>query len=150
MKVQLELKLADCWIGAFWKRDASILHIWLCVIPCIPLHIQILSKEKRVSTQQAIKQLAEKGYHLDPKAKDRAREEEGYTVLYAFARERRDTDLARCIHCYCYSLEDVYKLLDSLKGDNHLTRKNQIVWAIIGIILFLACYVEAMTLFRPS
>jgi hypothetical protein len=33
--------LPDCWIGVFWKRSEDILHIWICLLPCIPLHIQI-------------------------------------------------------------------------------------------------------------
>jgi hypothetical protein len=40
--LRLELNLADWWIGAFWRRDElRRLHIWICIIPCIPLHIQI-------------------------------------------------------------------------------------------------------------
>ena len=29
-----------------------------------------------------------------------------------------------------------------------MDRKNQVILAVIGIVLFLACYVEAMSLFR--
>lgn len=42
MKIQLEWKLADCWIGVFWKRDKHTLHIWVCIVPCLPLHAQVL------------------------------------------------------------------------------------------------------------
>ncbi len=44
MKMRLEWKLADCWIGAFWKREPGGFHLWICLIPCIPLHIQIDSQ----------------------------------------------------------------------------------------------------------
>ncbi len=42
MKAKLEFKLQDLWIGAFWKRDHtnSIQHLWICLVPCLPLHIQ--------------------------------------------------------------------------------------------------------------
>lgn len=37
--IRLEVKLADCWIGAYWRRDGYALHVWLCLVPCVPLHI---------------------------------------------------------------------------------------------------------------
>jgi hypothetical protein len=46
MKVQLEFKLPDLWIGAFWKRSGDILHIWICLCPCFPIHIQIPRNKK--------------------------------------------------------------------------------------------------------
>lgn len=39
MKVQLEFKVQDCWVGAFWKREEGIQHLWVCVIPMFPVHI---------------------------------------------------------------------------------------------------------------
>jgi hypothetical protein len=44
MKLRLEWKLADCWIGAFWKREQDGFHLWICLVPCLPLHIQIDSR----------------------------------------------------------------------------------------------------------
>ncbi len=39
----VEWKPQDLWIGAFWKRTRfdgfSGYSLWLCVLPCIPLHI---------------------------------------------------------------------------------------------------------------
>jgi hypothetical protein len=40
MKLQLEWKKQDCWIGVYWKRSVSTLHLWICVLPCLPLHLQ--------------------------------------------------------------------------------------------------------------
>lgn len=41
--VALEFKLQDLWVGAFWHRKRSILgseqHIWICLLPCLPIHI---------------------------------------------------------------------------------------------------------------
>jgi hypothetical protein len=46
--VRLEFKVADCWIGAYWHRmdadPAPILHIWLCAVPMLPLHLEILPR----------------------------------------------------------------------------------------------------------
>lgn len=40
--VRFEVKLQDAWIGAYWKRDLYALHIWICFVPCLPLHIIVL------------------------------------------------------------------------------------------------------------
>lgn len=41
---RLELKWQDAWVGAFWKAaDNPILsqtEIWVCVIPCLPIHLK--------------------------------------------------------------------------------------------------------------
>lgn len=47
MKVQFERKLQDMWIGAYWKRDNNVLHIWICFVPCFPLHIQLFGNSER-------------------------------------------------------------------------------------------------------
>lgn len=39
LKVRLEFKLADMWVGVFWDKRGTALHIWLCIIPCFPIHI---------------------------------------------------------------------------------------------------------------
>lgn len=36
---QFEWKLADLWIGAFWKRTGSCIDLWICLLPCLPLHV---------------------------------------------------------------------------------------------------------------
>lgn len=36
--LQLEFKPQDAWIGAFWKRDGNCLDVWVCLLPCVPLH----------------------------------------------------------------------------------------------------------------
>lgn len=30
-----------------------------------------------------------------------------------------------------------------------MDRTNKLIWFVIGIVLFLACYIEAMSLFHP-
>ena len=40
--VRLEVKLQDAWIGAFWRRDGAELHVWICLVPCLPIHIRTM------------------------------------------------------------------------------------------------------------
>ena len=37
--VEFEWKPQDLWIGAFWKRQGQCIDLWICFVPCIPLHI---------------------------------------------------------------------------------------------------------------
>jgi len=41
MKLSIEFKLEDMWIGAYWRHDIvyGLRHLWICLIPCIPIHI---------------------------------------------------------------------------------------------------------------
>ena len=40
---RLEFKLPDLWIGLFWKTThhgiLQAIDVWICVIPCFPLHL---------------------------------------------------------------------------------------------------------------
>lgn len=36
---RFEFKLQDMWIGAFWKRIGNCVDVWICFLPCVPLHI---------------------------------------------------------------------------------------------------------------
>lgn len=36
---QFEVKLEDLWVGAFWKRCGNCWDLWICLIPCFPLHV---------------------------------------------------------------------------------------------------------------
>lgn len=37
--IEMEFKLQDLWIGAFWKRLGNCIDLWLCIVPCFPIHI---------------------------------------------------------------------------------------------------------------
>ena len=52
IKARLEFKLQDMWIGLFWKTtvkeycwngvdqiDSKVIDVWVCIVPCLPLHI---------------------------------------------------------------------------------------------------------------
>ncbi len=39
-KIFLEFKLQDMWVGAYWQKSFERdLDIWICLIPCFPIHI---------------------------------------------------------------------------------------------------------------
>jgi hypothetical protein len=40
---QLEFKLQDMWIGMFWRRGGSTFDLWICLLPCFPIHLEIQS-----------------------------------------------------------------------------------------------------------
>lgn len=37
--IRLEYKLQDMWIGLFWRRHGSGGDVWICLLPCLPIHI---------------------------------------------------------------------------------------------------------------
>lgn len=40
MRIRLEWKINDFWIGCFWRRfDSGAWDVWLCLVPCLPIHI---------------------------------------------------------------------------------------------------------------
>lgn len=66
MKIRVEFKPQDLWIGAFWKseplgdmyvspgareslravqRRYRFVDLWICMIPCIPIHISWIWKK---------------------------------------------------------------------------------------------------------
>ncbi len=51
MRIRLEFKKEDCWIGMFWRKQYSNIgtwiDIWICLIPMIPIHITYLKSLKQ-------------------------------------------------------------------------------------------------------
>lgn len=39
VRVRFEWKPQDLWIGAFWKRIGNCVDVWICLLPCVPLHV---------------------------------------------------------------------------------------------------------------
>lgn len=46
LRVRLEFKPQDCWVGAYWEtRYPGSAHVWICLLPMLPLHIMIRREE---------------------------------------------------------------------------------------------------------
>mgnify|MGYP001363769621 CR=1 FL=1 len=37
-----EWKPQDLWVGVYWKSIGHAVDVWICFLPCIPLHITLL------------------------------------------------------------------------------------------------------------
>lgn len=38
---QLQWEPRDLWIGLFWRLSDGVLHVYICVVPLVPLHVTI-------------------------------------------------------------------------------------------------------------
>lgn len=38
-RARFEWKVEDAWIGAYWRRSEDAFDLWICLLPCVPLHI---------------------------------------------------------------------------------------------------------------
>jgi hypothetical protein len=38
---QFQFEPRDIWIGVFWRHTEIALHLYICVLPLLPLHITI-------------------------------------------------------------------------------------------------------------
>ena len=37
--LRLEFKAEDCWVGLFWRWERLYFHAWVCLLPCLPIHV---------------------------------------------------------------------------------------------------------------
>ena len=44
LKVQFQYEPRDWWVGIFWRRTKIALHVYVCLIPLVPLHITVRRK----------------------------------------------------------------------------------------------------------
>jgi hypothetical protein len=49
IRAKFECKLEDCWVGVFWRQSNGVLHLWICLLPCLPLHVQVGRREGYVA-----------------------------------------------------------------------------------------------------
>jgi hypothetical protein len=67
MKAAVEFKPQDLWVGLFWKRSADPcsywdeerkrgvclapprLDVWICFLPCLPLHLKFGGNETHIT-----------------------------------------------------------------------------------------------------
>ncbi len=48
VKAQFQWEPRDLWVGCFWRRTPNCLHLYICLLPMIPLHVTIWSPRKEV------------------------------------------------------------------------------------------------------
>lgn len=50
VSARFEVKIEDAWVGVYWRKTPCLTDdgpktiatdIWICVIPCLPLHLTI-------------------------------------------------------------------------------------------------------------
>lgn len=41
VRVRMELKVTDFWIGCYPAWSILEIDIWICLIPCFPIHVQV-------------------------------------------------------------------------------------------------------------
>lgn len=57
-KAQLQWEPRDMWVGLFWRTNHEMnipwytLHIYICVLPLIPLHITLLLRSRVTKCDQ--------------------------------------------------------------------------------------------------
>jgi len=39
VRLSMEWKLEDFWVGASWRRQPGHLQVWACLVPCLPIHL---------------------------------------------------------------------------------------------------------------
>lgn len=37
---RIEAKSADLWVGLYHQRTDDVIDVWLCLLPCLPLHLR--------------------------------------------------------------------------------------------------------------
>lgn len=43
IKVRIQWEPRDLWVGFFWRKTAVALHVYICIVPLIPIHVSILT-----------------------------------------------------------------------------------------------------------
>lgn len=77
IKARIEFVPNDLWIGCYWKRSstkwiqdedqddgaiwrprkAERLHLWLCLLPCLPLHVMFHWNERLLSEEETLEDM---------------------------------------------------------------------------------------------
>jgi hypothetical protein len=46
VRIRWEFKKQDCWIGVYWEPGSSYTHLWVCLLPMLPIHFWWPHREK--------------------------------------------------------------------------------------------------------
>lgn len=38
--VSVEFVPQDVWVGVYWRRRWALLSVWVCLLPCLPIHVE--------------------------------------------------------------------------------------------------------------
>lgn len=44
--IGFEWKREDLWVGAYWRWRGDWLDVWICLLPCVPLHVVLQCGEE--------------------------------------------------------------------------------------------------------
>jgi hypothetical protein len=67
MKVSVEFKRQDIWVGLYWKRSynglltKAYLDVWLCLIPMLPIHLMLEHVLSNDEHEKVVKYMAGEG-----------------------------------------------------------------------------------------
>jgi hypothetical protein len=70
-----ERKYADLWVGIFFKVDypyyesdhvGKCIHIWICFIPCFPLHLMLVPSMRLVGSWWTLRTRCDAQAHFNP------------------------------------------------------------------------------------
>lgn len=48
IKIKIQWEPRDLWMGCFWRRTDSCLHLYICIVPTLPLYITRLRSKERM------------------------------------------------------------------------------------------------------
>ncbi len=62
---RIEFKLQDLWVGVFWKNTTYQFDVWICLVPCFPLHIGWVHGIRKLSTYDKPHKAKDDSQHPD-------------------------------------------------------------------------------------
>lgn len=60
-KAQFQFEPRDLWVGVFWRHSELALHIYVCFVPLIPLHITLTTDRMLAAWRAAVRRRVEHG-----------------------------------------------------------------------------------------
>lgn len=69
LKAQFQWEVRDIWVGLFWRINREMpppyytLHLYICIVPLIPLHVTVLLRESSRSAMGYVCQICGEQIH---------------------------------------------------------------------------------------
>lgn len=51
MKIELKFEPRDIWVGVYWTVTNRVLHIYICIVPLFPIHVQSTLKNENEASK---------------------------------------------------------------------------------------------------